>query len=285
MVGDTLPRCGRISYTNDLPVYGGIDAGALVFPATLFSDVPSVLNRALLEGRLDISPVSSALYAEHPDELLLLRDICVSAPYEVRSIYCISAKEVATLAGQEIAITRESLTARALLRTICRTWYGFDPVLVDSDDPLAAYLADGSPCVLIGDKAVDASESVPSANLFDLGTLWRKFTGRGMVFAVWAVRADYADAHPVEAAAVADALVASLQWSLENMTHVIRRAQTMHPHREGFYAEYYRTLNFSFDDDARKALTLFFERGKAAGIFKQAPPLRFFDATARHVYH
>jgi chorismate dehydratase len=280
----TLPRCGRISYTNDLPVYCAIDDGALVFPGTIVADVPSELNRALLEGRLDISPISSALYAEHPDELLLLREICVGAPFEVRSIYCISAREPAMLAGKPIAVTSESLTARALLSIICRTWYGFDPILVESADPLAAYLADGSPCLLIGDKAVDASESVPPKSLFDLGALWRKLTGTGMVFAVWAVSSQFAQAQPAATQAVADALVTSLHWGLENMDRVVRRAQSVHPHHEGFYAEYFRTLSFSFDADARKALDTFFSKGKDAGVFRQAPPLRFFDAAAQRVY-
>ena len=125
-----LPRCGRISYTNDLPVYTAIDEDALAFPGSLVADVPSELNRALLEGQLDISPISSALYAAHADELLLLPHICVGAHDAVRSIYCISAHEPAALAGTTIAVTKESLTARTLLRVICRTWYGFDPVMV-----------------------------------------------------------------------------------------------------------------------------------------------------------
>jgi chorismate dehydratase len=279
----TLPRCGRISYTNDLPVYYAIDQNAVVLPGTLVADVPSALNRALLEGSLDLSPISSALYPEHPNELLLLRQPCVGVPREVRSIYLISAREPTTLAGAPIAVTTESLTARALLQIICRTWYGFDPVLVDSADPLAAYLADGSPCLLIGDKAVDACEIVPAKSLFDLGTVWHKLSGCGMVFAVWAVRSDFARREPAAVAAVAEALVASLQWGLENMDRVIHRAQTIHPHHEGFYAEYYRSLCFSFDDDARKSLAAFFTKGKEAGVFKLAPPLQFFDPAVQHV--
>jgi len=278
-----LPRCGRISYTNDLPVYTAIDEDALSFPGSLVADVPSELNRALLEGQLDISPISSALYAAHAGELLLLPHICVGAHDAVRSIYCISAREPAALAGTTIAVTKESLTARTLLRVICRTWYGFDPVMAESDDPLAAYLKDGSPCLLIGDKAVDASEMLPEASLHDLGTLWRSLSGSGMVFAVWAVRAEYARSAPEATRAVASALAASLAWGLENIEHVIRRAQRIHPRREGFYAEYYRTLNFRLDEQALAALVTFFASAKEAGVFREAPPLRFFEMVPQRV--
>jgi chorismate dehydratase len=275
-------RCGRISYTNDLPVYAAIDDDVVVMPATLVPDVPAELNRALLEGRLDISPISSAFYADHAGDLLLLHDLCVGAPREVRSIYCISNRPLSALQGLPIAVTRESATARALLQIVCRTWYGFDPLLVDRDDPLDAYVRDGAACLLIGDKAVDASEWAPPASLHDLGTIWRDLSGVGMVFAVWAVRAAYAAASPAATTATAEALTASLRWGLENVPHVIARAQAMRPHREGFYAEYYRALNFEFDDEAQAALSTFYERGRAAGVFADVPRLRFFAPVAAH---
>jgi len=278
-----LPRCGRISYTNDLPVYAAFDDGVLTFPGTLVADVPAALNRAMLAAELDISPISSALYPDHADELLLLPGICVGAPGPIRSIFCISARELPALRDKPIAVTRESLSARTLMRIICRVWYGFDPTLIESDDPLAAYVTDGSPCLLIGDKAVDAAESVPPGNVYDLGELWRALAGCGTVFAVWAVRTEYARRSPEATAAVAGALGASLAWGLENIAEIARRAQVVHPHRDGFYTEYYRDLNFTLNEEACAALATFFAKGHAAGVFSQAPALRFFEPVAQGV--
>lgn len=278
-----LPRCGRISYTNDLPIYAAFDDGVLLFPGTLTADVPTALNRALLAGDLDISPISSALYPEHADELLLLPHVCVGAQGSVRSILCFSAREPKSLQGRPIAVTRESLSARTLLQVICRTWYGFDPQLVESDDPLSAYLEDGSPCLLIGDAAVDAAESVPQESVYDLGEIWRALSGVGMVFAVWAVRREFATRAPEATSAVAEALRTSLAWGLDNIFQIIQRAQMVHPHREGFYADYYRELDFGFGDAARTALETFFLKGHAAGVFQAAPPLRFFESAVQHV--
>ena len=124
---------------------------------------------------------------------------------------------------------------------------------------------------------------LPEASLHDLGTLWRSLSGSGMVFAVWAVRAEYARSAPEATRAVASALAASLVWGLENIEHVIRRAQRIHPRREGFYAEYYRTLNFRLDEQALAALVTFFASAKEAGVFREAPPLRFFEMVPQHV--
>jgi len=133
-----IARCGRISYTNDLPVYAGIDDDVLLFPGSMLAGVPAQLNAALLEGRLDISPISSAFYATHAEELVLLPGVCIGAAGAVHSVCCVANGELASLAGRTIASTKESATGRLLLRLICRRYHGFDAKLVDDDDPFAA---------------------------------------------------------------------------------------------------------------------------------------------------
>src|SRR5260370_16604956 len=85
MTAPDAVRCGRISYTNDLPVYAAFDLGAIEFPGVLSAAVPSELNRALLAGGLDISPVSSIFYAPHPEELTLLSGICIGSRREAQA--------------------------------------------------------------------------------------------------------------------------------------------------------------------------------------------------------
>jgi chorismate dehydratase len=277
-----LPRCGRISYTNDLPVYAGIDAGALLFPGSMVAGVPSQLNAAILDGDLDISPVSSALYAEHAESLALLPGVCIGAAQKVHSIALLSAVPPERLAGRTIAVTTESLTGRILLQVICRIWHGFDPVLAPSDDPLAQHLADGTPCLLIGDKAIDAAQAVPGAAIHDLGELWHRFTGMGMVYAVWAVRDQYLRDTPDQTRSVAAALKDSLDWGLANIGRVIERAHAIRPRAQDFYGEYYRALNFRFDRTAREALEKFFAIAADAGVLKAAPRLRFLERVPEH---
>ena len=52
--------------------------------------------------------------------------------------------------------------------------------------------------VLIGDPALRAMYEAPRLGLqvTDLGQAWRDWTGLPMVFAVWAVRKEFAAAHP-----------------------------------------------------------------------------------------
>lgn len=276
-------RCGRISYTNDLPVYAAFDEGAVTFPGSLTLGVPTELNALLLSGELDCSPVSSFFYAQHASELVLLPGICIGSRREVRSIYCVSAEPIRLLEGVPVTVTRESATGRALLATICATYYGFVPTFVESADPYAAYAADGSPCLVIGDKAIDAYLAAPRAHAFDLGERWHDLSGHEMVYAVWAARRDAVEREPDALTPALEALILALDWGRRNLDEVVRRAQAAIPRPDDFYAAYYDALNFNFDEPAKAGLSSFFEAAFAARLLPSVPRLEFFGEVPSHV--
>ena len=271
-------RCGRISYTNDLPVYAAFDAGALEFPGTLHPGVPADLNRKLLEGELDISPVSSFFYAQHADVLTLLPFVCIGAHGPVRSVCLISARHPRDLAGTPVAVTRESATGRALFDVICRKHYGFAPDFHDADDPIAVHRGSEAACLLIGDVAIEAALASPAEHVFDVGELWHDLTGLGMVYAVWAARNDYAGLHADRVDLVMNALRDGLRWSETHMPQVVVAAQTLRPRAPGFYEAYYQLLDFHFQtatdngtarDDLREGMAAFFEVARELGLLAQ----------------
>ncbi len=283
-----LPRCGRISYTNDLPVYAAFDLGALEFPGTLHADVPSALNRALLAGELDISPVSSFFYAQHVDELVKLSGVCIGSRREAKSIQCISRTHPRELAGAPIAVTTDSATGRALFDVICRTGYGFTPAFEPSADPLAEFRRTGTPCVLIGDAAIDAALAHPE-HAHDIGELWHGFTGADMVYAVWAMRKDTME-REMQAGADAGsgkiqrALLASLTYGRRHKADVIRLAQTQRPRPPGFYEAYYEALNYSYDERAQLGFGKFCALAQACGVLDPALRIPETWETTEFVY-
>jgi chorismate dehydratase len=275
-------RCGRISYTNDLPIYAAFDAGAVRFPGTFVSGVPAVLNRMMLAGELDCGPISSFFYAQHASDFVLLPDVCIGSRREVRSIYCMSRVAPSRLSGEPINVTNESATGRALFDVICRTRHGFAPTFVGSDDPLRAYRERGAPCVVIGDAAIDAFLGDPE-HAYDLGTLWHSFTSEDMVYAVWAVRRDVAERAPSAAAAVAESMRESLEWGLRNIGVAIAQAQKTIARPPEFYAGYFAALNYRFDRSARRGLRAFFSACAASGVLAAAPAPAFLSGELARV--
>ncbi|MBD5654596.1 MAG: menaquinone biosynthesis protein, partial [Candidatus Eremiobacteraeota bacterium] len=240
-------RSGRIIYTNDLPIYTAFDEGAVRYPGALVADVPANLNAMLLDGRLDLSPISAFAWALHARDFALLPAPCIGARDEVWSVVCVSRAPLSELNGATIAVTRESASGRNLLRVLLERRYGVTADFVEHPDPFA-FAAQGGPALLIGDRAIDARLTFAPQNVHDLGADWHAWTGLDMVFAVWAVRRDVLRRYPADVRAALDALVASRTWGTAHMDRVLAAAQATSPRPPGFYAAYYDTLNFDFDD-------------------------------------
>lgn len=263
-------RCGRIIYTNDLPIYAAFDFGAIEYPGTLHADVPAKLNAMLMSGELDLSPISAFAWAKNADELVLLPDLCIGARDEVVSVVLVSETAPALLDGVEIALTGESASGRNLLRVVLERRYGVRPKYVESADPLSV-AASGKPALLIGDKAINALERFPRKNVYDLGTLWHEWTRQQTVFAVWAARRDAYERDPEGVRACMHALTDAYTWSRSHMDRVIAEAQSQHPRPAGFYEAYYGKLNFTFHSAAQSGLAAFCRELNAIGAIDAVP--------------
>jgi chorismate dehydratase len=265
-------RSGRIVYTNDLPIYTAFDVEAVRFPGTLLADVPARLNRMVLDGRLDLSPVSTFFYGQHADELALLPDLCIGSRSDVWSVILVSSVAPALLDGATIAVTTESASGRNLLRILLERRYGVRARFVETHDPLAA-MRRGEPTLLIGDRAIDARLECAPENVRDLGREWFAWTGLDMVFAVWVVRREALARDRAGVLAALDALREARAWGKAHANRVTAAAQAARPRPSGFYAAYYDTLNFAFDERARAGLARFYAESHTLGAISALPPL------------
>ena len=263
-------RCGRIKYTNDLPVYAAFDAGAIAYPGSLHADVPSRLNAMLLEGELDVSPISAFAWAASPRELVLLPDLCIGARDEVVSVVLVSAQAPSRLDGVEIFVTEESATGRNMLRVLLERRFGVRPRYVTVADPLR-HAREGAPALLIGDAAIDAIETFAPGNCHDLGRLWHEWTGHQTVFAVWAARREAYERDPEAIRACMHALTDAYTWSRSHMDDVVARAQATIARPPGFYETYYGKLNFTFHSAAQSGLAAFCRELHAIGAIHEIP--------------
>jgi chorismate dehydratase len=263
-------RCGRIVYTNDLPIYAAFDAGVISYPGTLHADVPARLNAMLVGGELDLSPISAFAWAQSADELVLLPDLCIGARDEVVSVVLVSSTPPALLDAATIAVTSESASGRNLLRVVLERRYGVSPQYLESEHPLAEAAA-GKPALLIGDTAIDALERFPRFDVYDLGTLWHEWTGAQTVFAVWAARRDVFERDPDGVRECMHALTDAYTWSRSHMETVVARAQNMLPRAPGFYERYYGKLNFTFHSAAQSGLAAYCRELHAIGALANVP--------------
>lgn len=265
-------RCSRMRYVNDLPIYAAVDASAVEYPGTLVADVPSRLNAMMRAGDLDMGPVSAFEYAADADRYALLPDLCIGARDEIVSVLLVSRTPPALLDGVQIATTKESASGRNLLRVLLERRYGVRAVFAEVDDPLARARA-GAPAMVIGDSAIDATFEFPTEQVYDLGALWRDWTGEQSVTAVWVARREIFESRLGDVQACLHALTDAYSWGRANPGAVIARAQSMRPRPAGFYEIYYGKLNFTFHSAAQRGLAAYCRELHAIGAIDRIPPV------------
>src|SRR6266566_1502135 len=180
-------RLGRISYVNMAPVFYRLET-----EVDEVQGVPTDLNRRLLDGELDLAPISSIEYARNAGRLRLLPRLCVSSEGAVDSIQLVARRPLEQV--RTVAVTPESATSVVLTKVL----------LPEAEHVPLGEEADAK--LLIGDAALKSAFEDPTPH-YDLGRLWLERTGLPMVFAVWACP------EPVQAglAELEDALVASVR--------------------------------------------------------------------------
>ncbi len=244
-------RLGRISYVNMAPVFYRLDADV-----EEVSGVPTELNRRLLDGEIDVAPISSIEYARNADRLRLLPRLCVSSQGAVDSIQLVSKLPLEDV--RTVAVTPESATSVVLTKVL----------LGEANHVPLGEEADAK--LLIGDAALKSAFEDPTPH-YDLGRLWLERTGLPMVFAVWAAPEPLADG----LAELEEALVASLRMARAEPERLAHEASERYGYPPGFLARYFEKLRYSFGPRERAGLVTFLELARDAGELESVPELRF----------
>lgn len=266
------PRVGHIQFLNCLPLYWGLMRSGALLDVELLKDTPDRLNAALIAGDLDIGPISLVEYLRHADDLLLLPDLAVGSDGPVLSVNIVSTVPLDRLAGKRVALGSTSRTGVLLARMLLAQRYEVVPEYFACPPDLTEMLLEADAAVLIGDVALRALYEAPGRGLLvtDLGQAWRSWTGLPMVFAVWAVRRDFAVAHPGLVKEVHEAFLRSRELSLASLDEVAAAAARWETFDAATLASYFRVLDFSLG--ARQVAGLREFAGRAAGL-GAAPPL------------
>src|ERR687889_1846646 len=266
------PRVGHIQFLNCLPIYWGLMRSGALLDVDLHKDTPDRLNDALVAGELDIGPISLGEYLRHTDELLLLPGLAVGSDGPVLSVNLVSTRPLAELDGRPVALGSTSRTGVLLAQMLLADRYGADPEYFRCPPDLSQMLMEADAGVLIGDPALRAMYEAPARGLTvtDLAEEWRDWTGLPMVFAVWAVRKDYAAAQPGVVKDVHQAFQRSRDLCLDELDTVAESAARWEPLDASTLATYFRALDFSLGERQIAGLREFARRAAARG---EAPAL------------
>jgi chorismate dehydratase len=267
------PRVGHIQFLNCLPIYWGLMRSGALLDVDLRKDTPDRLNAALVAGDLDIGPISLVEYLRNADDLLLLPDLAVGSDGPVLSVNLISTRPLAELDGRPVALGSTSRTGVLLAQMLLAERYGAEPRYFRCPPELTQMLMEADAGVLIGDPALRAMHDAPHHGLLvvDLAEAWREWTGLPMVFAVWAVRKDFAAANPGAVKDVHEAFQRSLEVCRGELDEVAAAAARWEPFEAATLATYFRALDFSLGERQLRGVRDFARRAAARGEVPDLP--------------
>ncbi|MGA1847116.1 menaquinone biosynthetic enzyme MqnA/MqnD family protein [Deferribacter abyssi] len=255
---------GEIEYANVYPIFYELKKNSLY---KFIKSYPSVLNKALRDGGIDISCCSSIEYARHPENYLILKNLSISSIKEVKSVCLFSNYEIKYLENKNIYLTDESGTSIVLLKVLLKKFLNINVSYSINKNDCDAFL-------YIGDKALYRFYNSEFKYVFDLGKLWYEFTGFPFVYALWLVNRGIIKEKKDILKDFYNKLVCIKANTKKNLSTLID-----HYYFKGLTSyqiiDYWETINYDLTLNHLNGLKIFYKYAYEIGEIKKVPKLEF----------
>lgn len=270
---DSVIRLGIFDYVNIWPVYNRFLSGPPPEGIELVSGNPNELNRALREGSVDLSPISSIQYPLLHSDVFLVPSLALACSGKVKSVFLVTRDSRREIPGGKIFATSASSTSTILLKILLRH-SGGDAEIVPCDDPFTRFEEEGDGCLLIGDDALLLGASTGKHHLHDLGEWWFSVTGKPFVWALWGMRKSALEA----ASPAMKALLESREAGLKRLDEIAAAAAARLGLSPAFLKSYYENFSYYLNDAAKEGLLLFYEHAAKMKLAPACTRLEFAPA-------
>ena len=146
---------------------------------------------------------------------------------------------------------------------------------------LATMMREADAALLIGDDALRAYWQSNDVLKYDLGAEWAEWTGVPMVYAVWAVRREFAESRPDAVAEVSNALADSLAYCRAHLDDISEYAARWESFPVTYFRSYFDALQFRFEPQYREGLRRYLEEAAAIDEIDSVPVIDVFGAQDR----
>ena len=257
-------RLSVVQYLNTVPLIWGMLHGEQRSKFDLQLTVPSGCADAVAQSQADVGIVPSIEY-QRMEGVTIIPGMSIASKRQVKSVLLLSKMPLALV--QSVALDESSRTSAALVRILFEKFYArrvaFSPAAPAAEEMLRR--ADAA--LLIGDPALTYTGP---AEVHDLAEEWRKFTGLPFVFAVWMGHSGAALSAHIEDFA------ASLAFGLAHIDDIgAEYAPKLGITPEAVKVYLTRNIDYSFDEENRQGLKLFYKLAHEVGITPAVKELSF----------
>lgn len=268
-------KLGKFSYTNVVPIYFNLEEFLPSNCCALSQGPPSLLNSALADEILDISPVSAFSYALFHEKWLIVPKLSISCKGEVISVFLASDLEFDELDNKRILLTNESASAASLLRVLFfekglyPEFYCGDIDKLNKDEYDAA--------LVIGDNALFGNWDKKFKNIFDLGKIWNEYTNLPFVFGLWAVSKKSYLKNRQSINQIITALIKNKSKNIANNDEILNFTSQKKGVTKEFMAKYFKAIEYDLSSDKIKGLKLFYDLLHKHGLITSKIEPKFME--------
>lgn len=243
-----------VNYLNSKPFAYGIEKCGSAYHFESVPAHPADCAALFRSGEVDIALVPVG--ALDDVEGRIITDFCIGCDGEVRTVCLFSDIPIENCS--KIWLDNHSRTSNLLSRLIMEQYFGkrpeYEVIPVEDFKP-----GIGEAVLMIGDKVFNAENRFKYK--YDLGQIWKNWTGLPFVFAVWVARASVTED-------VAKALNDCLRFGIENISTVIDQVNSESLDLLSYFRQ---NIRYHLDDAHKEALALF--RTKCESLKLQKNPL------------
>lgn len=254
-------------------------------PGLQFLDGPPVkLNQYLKNNLVHTAPSSSLEYALSPELYVLSPHWCTSSTMEVRSVLLFSSVPLEDKTIGRVFLTSQSATSAALVQILFRLHLHIQcsyevktltDMVKSSADAKAMTSQDRSAILLIGDEALlmHQKQSATYPYVYDLATLWQKYTGLPFVFGAWIFRKSTVLEHPDLCRHWHQAIGQSISSFREAPGQALEKWFAHYPTDLPLEVveDYFDVIDYSLGTAHKESLQRFYQEAAQCGILSKAP--------------
>ena len=266
-----LPRLAASHYLNSAPLIWSFIHGHAKNTLQLIDAVPAACGEMLSRREVEGALVPVIEYQRIPG-ILLVPDVCVGSRGNVRSVVLVTRKDDLRDV-RSVALDESSRTSVMLLKIIFREFLGIDPEWNEFKPDLNLMLSENDAALIIGDPAMTFTQD--GLRIFDMASLWREYTGKGFVFAMWAVRQDRV--HLINHIDFVEARDEGLKHIDEIVTHYEKHIPLSREQLKTYLTD---NITYNVDKSMENGLGLFFDLAFKHGLVEELKPHRFVNASA-----
>ncbi len=215
---------------------------------------PALCAEAYRKGEADIAliPVGGLKDLEDYE---IVTDYCIACDGEVRTVCLFSNDEITDC--HKLFLDDHSKTSYLLSKVLTHQYWNLD-LSFEKYTVSNIELHKGEAVLMIGDKVFEYENQFKFK--YDLGSVWKQWTGKPFVFAVWIAR----KGTPKD---VIQKLNRCLSYGIQHIDQIIQRESS--EHLDLFYY-FTHNIKYHFDATKKEALSLFFEKVESNLLLKHS---------------